>query len=578
MIILKAGSLEKEIVTLQSKDQEESLYYEFSLENRIGDQTIKSVSWTATANGVDISDTTIDKQIFKCLISGGTVYTNIGITFKIITSAGETRTFNCVLPIRPQGVMETENSNTVIIVGGGNGAQEKGSLSLEIGTVTTLAPDEKATAEIVHGADGKDTLDLGLVKGDKGDTGAQGPQGEKGDTGATGDAGGYTTEDQAQVQSIIDAFQVGENKSTLKDVNSSYTRVSSTSTTYFTYTDQSLWQGKTISQIGFNVSTAGTLTVMLTENPNNADFKVIKQSTINLILGQQWYDLNWFVGEDQYISIVDSSDIGRFTYSQANSSVGLFYYYTPTTKVWGKSASDLNMGVKIDNYKPASLYPLLDKTVSFLGDSITTFGGYNPSGYATKYPLSDVTQVKQTWWEQFIDLTGATLLDNNSYSASRVSSGGNGSLQTRLTGIDAGTDICLIFMGTNDLGNGVTFGDFDPTKTTFDTSQFTDALCNAIVNLQTNYPTTKFVWMTPLKRFVSTTNNVQYSNSSQTVDTYTDRIIEVCNYYGIEYLDMRGVGFNSMNQTKYLVDALHPNAAGMDRIANYVNARLRNII
>lgn len=563
MIILKAGSLEKEIVTLQSKDQEESLYYEFSLENRIGDQTIKSVSWTATANGVDISDTTIDKQIFKCLISGGTVYTNIGITFKIITSAGETRTFNCVLPIRPQGVMETENSNTVIIVGGGNGAQEKGSLSLEIGTVTTLAPDEKATAEIVHGADGKDTLDLGLVKGDKGDTGAD---------------GGYTKDDKAQVQSIIDAFQIGESSNIVEDVNTSYTRVSSVTTTQFTYTDQSLWQGKIVSQLGFNVTTAGTITVMLTENPNSGNFKVIQTKTLNVSVGIFWYNLNWTIGKDQYISIVSSEDTGRFTYSESNSTVGLFYYYTPKTKVWAKSVSALNIGVKVEDYRTSAIYPLLGKKLSFLGDSITTFVGYNPSGYATKYPLGDVTQVNQTWWEQFIEFTGVTLLSNNSYSASRVSSGGNGSLQTRLTGIDAGTDICLIFMGTNDLGNGVTFGDFDPTKTTFDTSQFTDALCNAIVNLQTNYPTTKFVWMTPLKRFVSTTNNVQYSNSSQTVDTYTDRIIEVCNYYGIEYLDMRGVGFNSMNQTKYLVDALHPNAAGMDRIANYVNARLRNII
>lgn len=563
MIILKAGSLEKEIVTLQSKDQEESLYYEFSLENRIGDQTIKSVSWTATANGVDISDTTIDKQIFKCLISGGTVYTNIGITFKIITSAGETRTFNCVLPIRPQGVMETENSNTVIIVGGGNGAQEKGSLSLEIGTVTTLAPDEKATAEIVHGADGKDMLNLGLVKGDKGDTGAD---------------GGYTKDDKAQVQSIIDAFQIGESSNIVEDVNTSYTRVSSVTTTQFTYTDQSLWQGKIVSQLGFNVTTAGTITVMLTENPNSGNFKVIQTKTLNVSVGIFWYNLNWTIGKDQYISIVSSEDTGRFTYSESNSTVGLFYYYTPKTKVWAKSVSALNIGVKVEDYRTSAIYPLLGKKLSFLGDSITTFVGYNPSGYATKYPLGDVTQVNQTWWEQFIEFTGVTLLSNNSYSASRVSSGGNGSLQTRLTGIDAGTDICLIFMGTNDLGNGVTFGDFDPTKTTFDTSQFTDALCNAIVNLQTNYPTTKFVWMTPLKRFVSTTNNVQYSNSSQTVDTYTDRIIEVCNYYGIEYLDMRGVGFNSMNQTKYLVDALHPNAAGMDRIANYVNARLRNII
>lgn len=35
IIVLKAGSLEKEVITLQSKDQEEALYYAFSLEKRI---------------------------------------------------------------------------------------------------------------------------------------------------------------------------------------------------------------------------------------------------------------------------------------------------------------------------------------------------------------------------------------------------------------------------------------------------------------------------------------------------------------------------------------------------------------
>lgn len=118
MIILKAGSLEKEVITLQSKDQEEALYYVFSLEKRIGKQTIKSVSWTSIADDIDISNITTDKQTFQCLISGGTNYQNVGITFKLITSAGETRTFNCVIPIRPEGIIENVGNNTVIVIGG----------------------------------------------------------------------------------------------------------------------------------------------------------------------------------------------------------------------------------------------------------------------------------------------------------------------------------------------------------------------------------------------------------------------------------------------------------------------------
>ncbi|EHD14076.1 hypothetical protein CIN_09400 [Commensalibacter intestini A911] len=117
IIVLKAGSLEKEVITLQSKDQEEALYYAFSLEKRIGKQTIKSVSWTSIADDIDVSNITTDKQTFQCLISGGTNYQNVGITFKVITSAGETRTFNSVLPIRPAGIMEAVGNNTVIVLG-----------------------------------------------------------------------------------------------------------------------------------------------------------------------------------------------------------------------------------------------------------------------------------------------------------------------------------------------------------------------------------------------------------------------------------------------------------------------------
>ena len=387
--------------------------------------------------------------------------------------------------------------------------------------------------------------------------GATGPKGEKGDPGESKD----------------------NNKSNIiiRDINISYTGVSIVDTYNFTIINQDKWKGKTVSKIGFNVKTAGTLTVMLTEKPNSNDFTIIKKTTINLVVGQNWYDLNWDIGTDQYISIVNPADTGRFFFSNNNpDNDGKFCYFDPKSSSWKLTTNDLNMGIIINDVPMTRLTYLNNKKISILGDSISTFKSFIPDGFATKYPLADVTSVEDTWWYQVKDSLGYDLLENNSFSGSRVSNGGNGSLQTRLNSISDETDLCLIFMGTNDLGNGVKFGDFDPSKKEFDLSEFTDAFCNAITKLQIQYPMTKFIWMTPLKRFVSSSDNTQYANAGQTVDTYTNRIIEACNYYGIEYLDMRGLGITSMNQTRYLVDGLHPNKAGMKLLSAFVYQKLCN--
>lgn len=99
--------------------------------------------------------------------------------------------------------------------------------------------------------------------------------------------------------------------------------------------------------------------------------------------------------------------------------------------------------------------------ISFLGDSITTYAGYIPEGFATYYPTGgcDVDSVEKTWWYQLVEKTGYNLLMNNSYSGSFVSSGANlGNSYDRLKylekdGIDP--DIIVINMGTNDLTHGV---------------------------------------------------------------------------------------------------------------------------
>lgn len=41
--------------------------------------------------------------------------------------------------------------------------------------------------------------------------------------------------------------------------------------------------------------------------------------------------------------------------------------------------------------------PFLGKKISILGDSISTFSGYIPSGNAVWYPRGEITSVKDTW-------------------------------------------------------------------------------------------------------------------------------------------------------------------------------------
>lgn len=117
IIILDSGCLDKEVIQLQCKGEGEAVYYQFSLANRIGDQTLLNVRATANADDVAISNITVDGQTFKCLISGGTIYHNVGLYFVATTSGGETRTFNAVLPIRPEGVMNIPGDGTVVIMG-----------------------------------------------------------------------------------------------------------------------------------------------------------------------------------------------------------------------------------------------------------------------------------------------------------------------------------------------------------------------------------------------------------------------------------------------------------------------------
>ena len=63
------------------------------------------------------------------------------------------------------------------------------------------------------------------------------------------------------------------------------------------------------------------------------------------------------------------------------------------------------------------------KNILIMGDSYSTFKGYNPEGYATYYPNNAnarVYELRDTWWSKFIEKTSANLILNDSWSGSTV--------------------------------------------------------------------------------------------------------------------------------------------------------------
>lgn len=137
---------------------------------------------------------------------------------------------------------------------------------------------------------------------------------------------------------------------------------------------------------------------------------------------------------------------------------------------------------------------LRGKKVSIIGDSISTYTGYLPTGYNSRYPSGSVQDVDQTWWKQMLDFAGATLEVNASWSGSRTTDNGAGTypdLYARCNSTVLGSpDVVIVAMGTNDSTFDVTIGDYDYTTTYTSLSEttFATAYIKGIKALQATFP------------------------------------------------------------------------------------------
>lgn len=269
----------------------------------------------------------------------------------------------------------------------------------------------------------------------------------------------------------------------------------------------------------------------------------------------------------------------------------------------GKSAYQIwldlgNVGTEEDflNSFKEENYKLKNKKISLIGDSITTFKGYIPTGYGECYPYGDIQKVEHTWWKQLIDETGMILVKNCSWGGSTVTGDSAsttnafaGCSTARINALKDGNnipDIIICYIGINDFGRNANFplGNYVgrtaiPSEGTI--TNFTDAYGLMIKKIMSTYTSSKLYCCSLLE-----TPSISYDSVGQhefptissnvTVSEYNERIELLCKNIGAEFIDLHSCGINYWNSSKYMIDELHPNFAGATLIKNKVKSKLLN--
>lgn len=148
----------------------------------------------------------------------------------------------------------------------------------------------------------------------------------------------------------------------------------------------------------------------------------------------------------------------------------------------------------------------------------------------------------------------------------------NDTLLDNLSSLSADCDYITIFGGTNDYGNNIPLG--NKTDDTLDT--FYGALNLFCKKYYNNFYKSKFAFLTPIRR----SNGEKTNTVGLKLSDYVNAIKEICDEYGIPYLDLYNLGMDPNYSTisaHYVPDGLHPNDAGHDRLSNHIAKFLESL-
>ena len=215
------------------------------------------------------------------------------------------------------------------------------------------------------------------------------------------------------------------------------------------------------------------------------------------------------------------------------------------------------------------------KLVSVLGDSISTYEGYNPPGYAVycdekMQKLNQLNTVYDTWWAKVNQALHAFLCVNNSYSGSKVTGTGfpSGACVERLRCLktaEHSPDLILIFLGFNDFGTGITarakkhlfFSDRDA-------QCFETAYGSMIKTIRSYYPHTQIICGTLLRTRIKDRDDWVFPEcfAGTALEEYNDAIRDAVKKQDCLLADI------ALSDVRYeTLDGSHPTALGHQEIA-----------
>ena len=223
--------------------------------------------------------------------------------------------------------------------------------------------------------------------------------------------------------------------------------------------------------------------------------------------------------------------------------------------------------------------------VSILGDSISTYNGYNPKGYAVYYDegmqmRNGLTSVYDTWWAKVNQELHACLCINNSYSGSKVSGleFPAGCCQERIMHLRTSEhtpDLILIYIGFNDFGYGVPIS-FSPLSNDgrLNLRCFEDAYHQMLTGLRYFYPSAKIICATLMRTTLRQNTLWHFPDKlgGINIDDYNNAIRRAADncHIGLADLAKRYINIPSLNMRdkRYeTIDGTHPTAKGHQTIA-----------
>lgn len=209
--------------------------------------------------------------------------------------------------------------------------------------------------------------------------------------------------------------------------------------------------------------------------------------------------------------------------------------------------------------------------ISILGDSISTYEGYNPRKYAVYYDKgikiqNHLDDVSKTWWHQVISWMGGTLCVNDSYSGSKVSGDGfpSGCSAERIGNL-GDPDVVLVYLGMNDYGYCVSVRGKEEHAEEEAKSFFAPAYESMLSCIRERWPNAKVFCGTLLMARMKEYDEWKFPQNyhGNRFEDYNDAIRNACKITGCTLVDLAALGVRYQS-----LDGTHPDDVGHGEIAD----------